>query len=177
MKTISLPHIHYSKIVWHLQSWQAALIFSAVAVLFYNPNFFSAVLSVEYISFWQKLAMLVEQGVLLWLATYLVFSWLIIPWLAKPLFIILFFGAALTDYFMSTYGIVIHAAMIQNLVETDTAEVMDLVSARLVLYLLILGLVPALLISRIQISYLSLPRELWSRIKITGLVLLLVALS
>ena len=175
MKTISLPHIQYSKIVWHLQSWQVALVFSCIAVLFYNLNFFSAVLSVEYPSVWQKSVMLVEQGLLLWLATYLVFSWLIIPWLAKPLFIILFIGAAVTDYFMSTYGIVIHAAMIQNVVETDTAEAMDLLSARLVLYLLVLGLVPALLIARIQISYSSLPRELWSRIKITGLVLLLVA--
>ncbi len=175
MKIISLPHIAYSKIVWHLTSLQAVLVFSLVAVLFYNLNFFSAIFSVEYTSSWQKWKILIEQGVLLWLATFMVFSWLTIPWIAKPLFIILFIGAAITDYFMSTYGVVIHAAMIQNLVETDTAEVADLISPRLFLYILVLGLIPALLISRIQIRYSSLLCELWLRIKITGLVLVLVA--
>ncbi|WP_045837338.1 phosphoethanolamine transferase [Hyphomicrobium sp. 99] len=68
---------------------------------------------------------------------------------ARPLlrFVVLLFlpVAAAATYFMSEYGIVIDAQMVRNVFETDTREANDLITLKLVAYVVLLGLVPAIL--------------------------------
>ncbi len=80
----------------------------------------------------------------------LLFSFLAWPWLRKPLFAFLLFASAACSYFMLNYRVVIDRGMMQNLFETDSAEFFSYLSPSLLLYLLVLGILPALLILRVR---------------------------
>ncbi len=64
-------------------------------------------------------------------------------WLLKPVLTLCILSAASGAYFMWSYGIVIDANMIVNVVQTDPREAADLLNWRLLLSLILLGLLPA----------------------------------
>jgi len=158
-----------------------AAIWSLVTVLFYNQSFFIAVfysfssLNIKNIFF------VVELAIVLFALNFIFFLLLIIPWVNRFLFSIIFICAAFAHYFMSTYGIVIHQTMIQNVFETDAAEVSGLVSFSLLGDLFFLGVLPSFFILRTKIIYRSFFGELWVRTRavLAGLVvvILLVVVS
>ena len=59
---------------------------------------------------------------------------------------------AIAIYFVSTYGAFLDKAMMGNVANTQMAEVAEYVGAELVLYFLVLGVVPAVFLSRIKIT-------------------------
>ncbi|MDO9618536.1 MAG: DUF1705 domain-containing protein [Pseudomonas sp.] len=61
---------------------------------------------------------------------------------------------------MNSYGIVIDYNMLTNMLQTDVAEATELFNGRLLLWLLLLGVLPALLISRMPTRPLTWRREL-----------------
>lgn len=63
---------------------------------------------------------------------------------------LLFVVAALASYSADTYGVAIDKEMIRNLFETDRREVAALLNLRFWLYVLFLGVVPALLVWRVK---------------------------
>ncbi|MDP1542322.1 MAG: phosphoethanolamine--lipid A transferase [Polycyclovorans sp.] len=67
--------------------------------------------------------------------------------LAKPLLIGVMLIAGTAAAFTQQYGVLLDRVMIQNVFETDPAEVRDLLSAHLLLLWAALGLLPALLIA------------------------------
>lgn len=69
----------------------------------------------------------------------------------KPLLMLLFPAAALAAYFMDSYNIVIDSQMIGNILQTNVSEASDLFSARLLLYLGFLGVLPAAVIYRLPL--------------------------
>lgn len=87
--------------------------------------------------------------------------------LFKPVVIALLLLSSLTAYFMSQYGIVVDASMVQNVVETDVREAGELFSWKLVQSVLLLGVIPSWLIWRLPVRYGSLRREVLVN---TGLV-------
>jgi len=58
--------------------------------------------------------------------------------------------SAAVGYFANFYGMVLDHSMLSNIVQTHTAEVLDLMSWRLWVWLLIFGVLPALLIARVR---------------------------
>lgn len=68
----------------------------------------------------------------------------------------LFLVAALGSYFASAYGAVMNQDMLRNVIETDPAEVGGLLSFDLYAHVLMLGVVPAVLVWRIE-----LPSSTW----------------
>lgn len=89
----------------------------------------------------------------------------------KPLAVVLVLVAAISGYFMDTYDTIIDDGMLRNVLRTDAAEVADLLSVRLALYLVLLGLLPAALIWRTKIVAGPLRTELRARAKLLGLTL------
>ncbi len=82
-------------------------------------------------------------------------------------------------YFSSTFGIAVDKVMIRNLVETDRQEAFQLMSANLILFIALRGLLPALLLSRLRVRYRTLPRELVAKLLVllgTFAVIAMVAL-
>lgn len=60
--------------------------------------------------------------------------------------------AAACAYFVDNFGIGIDRDMVRNVMETDTTEALGLFSARLVIYILVFGVVPAWLLWKIPLS-------------------------
>lgn len=64
-------------------------------------------------------------------------------WLLKPVLTVFLLSAASGAYFMWSYGIVIDATMIVNVMQTDPREAADLLNWRLLLTLAVLGILPS----------------------------------
>lgn len=92
----------------------------------------------------------------------------------KPILMLLFPLAALASYFMNNYNVIIDTAMLQNSLMTDSREVADLLSVRLVLYVLLLGVLPAYLVYRMPIRCSSTSKEIIGRIKFLAVLLVVI---
>lgn len=92
----------------------------------------------------------------------------------KPILMLLFPAAALASYFMNSYNVIIDSAMIQNSVMTDSREVYDLISLRLVLYVAVLGLLPAYLVYAIPVSCKAPTKEILGRVKFLAVMFALI---
>jgi len=91
----------------------------------------------------------------------------------KPVVIVLLMLSSMTAYFMSQYGIVIDASMVQNVVETDVREAGELFSWKMVQSVVLFGLIPSWLVWRLPVRYGSLRREVLVNIGLVAGSLLL----
>ena len=96
----------------------------------------------------------------------LVLSLLCFRYTIKPVLILLFPVSSMAAYFMDTYNIIIDETMIQNILNTDMAESLDLLSLKLILYVLFTGVLPAFFVYRSRIVFRSRWQANWSRIKL-----------
>ncbi len=92
--------------------------------------------------------------------------------LLKPLLTILLIAASVAAYFMDSYGTMIDMDMIRNTLETNVAEARELFSGRLLLYLLLLGILPSILVWRVDLAPIRGWRALWLRLRLLVLALL-----
>ncbi len=84
--------------------------------------------------------------------------------LSRPFTIVVFVAAALVSYFSSEYGIVVNKSMIRNALEASSDEVFELLNLKMALYMLVYGLVPAIIIMAIPIQRLPIRQELPRRV-------------
>jgi len=81
----------------------------------------------------------------------IIFSVLNIPYVRKPLLILLTMGCAGATYFMYTYGAVIDQNMIVNVFETNSQEATALVTPQMLLWIAVAGLVPSVVLALTRI--------------------------
>ncbi len=81
---------------------------------------------------------------------------------------------AAASYFMSQYGVVIDANMVRNVFETDTREAGDLVTPELVIYVGLLGVLPAILFCLIPWTPRTLRDEAVAKLKFASVALALL---
>lgn len=84
--------------------------------------------------------------------------------LAKPLLALVVVLAALASYFVLAYGVLIDKTMIRNVFETDAVESAELVNAKLLAYVALLGVLPAIVVLRWPLLRLSWRREALQRV-------------
>ena len=107
--------------------------------------------------------------VLIFTALYLIFNLVLVPYLAKPILILLLIISSATNYFMFEYGVFIDSGMIRNVFETNTREAFDLMTLRFILWVTIGGVLPAICLTITRIDYQSFRTECKSRLlAITG---------
>ena len=94
--------------------------------------------------------------------------------LFKPLLMLILVVAAVVRFFMDTYGVVIDASMIQNLMETDFNEATELFNLKLFLHIFFLGVLPAVWVYRTEIQYRPFLSEVLRRLLIIGIAALLL---
>lgn len=87
--------------------------------------------------------------------------------LLKPVLIALFMVSAGVAYFVNEYGVMIDAGMFRNVAETNVTEVQGLLSYKLVLYIVCLGMLPSLLLWKTPINFRRWPRELVSKVLVS----------
>lgn len=78
--------------------------------------------------------------------------------IAKPILIALLITAAICGYFTDAYGTIFDSNMLINSLETDQAEAMGLFAPSMVIQVLLLGVLPAFIISKIRLK-----RFTWQR--------------
>ncbi|GAB0084925.1 hypothetical protein TOC8172_46380 [Pseudomonas syringae] len=81
----------------------------------------------------------------------------------KPILTVLFVLSAAVSYFMDQYGVLIDVGMFRNVAETNITEAQGLLSLKLLVYLVLLGIVPSIVLWKTPINYRRWPRELLSK--------------
>lgn len=94
---------------------------------------------------------------------------------ARPVMVIFILLNAFCLYFMQEYNIAIDKIVLLNALQTDSAEAGDLLNLRLAFYLLVGGIIPALVIAKTEIRFFPFRAELGQHAAIILVALLLVA--
>jgi lipid A ethanolaminephosphotransferase len=92
----------------------------------------------------------------------------------KPVLITLLLLSSLAAYFMDSYGVIISDDMLRNVAHTNTAEALDLFNLKLLVYLGLMGIAPAIAVSRMPVQWRGWRQETASRLKLLGITLALV---
>ncbi len=133
-------------------------------VLFYNFSFFSNVLKVYKFDGFNIIYIISLSIVLYYLIVFLL-NLINTKYTLKPILIFLFIASSLAAYTMDTFNVVINDIMIQNIMETDSGEVSDLVTVKAIIYLVVLGILPSILLMLAKVEYSEFKKELFLRIK------------
>lgn len=72
--------------------------------------------------------------------------------LGKLVLVVMLLLSACVSYFMSNYGVMIDYSMLINAMQTDRREVFDLLGPGLAFWVLLVGVVPAIVVSRIPLA-------------------------
>ncbi|MDD0967463.1 MULTISPECIES: phosphoethanolamine transferase [Pseudomonas] len=110
------------------------------------------------------IAMRIAFGVMIFAAYNIVLTLLAFRPVLKPVLTLLFMVSAGVAYFMSQYGVMIDAGMFRNFAETNATEVRDLLSLKLLAYIVFLGVLPSWLLWKVPVNYRSWHRELLSKV-------------
>jgi lipid A ethanolaminephosphotransferase len=110
------------------------------------------------------IVMRVAFGVMIFAAFNIVLTLLAFRPVLKPLLTLLFMVSASVAYFMSQYGVLIDTGMLRNFAETNATEVRDLLSLKLFVYIVLLGVLPSWLLWKAPINYRRWHRELLSKV-------------
>lgn len=130
------------------------LIASFVNFLFFHYPFFKYVFTLlDYTSFSGitlivslVIAMLVVNAFVLYLIFFLS------RFVGKMILVFFFIVNAIAVYFVNTYQVIIDITMIGNILNTNYDEASSFFSFKLIVYLVVLGLIPAFFISKVEIS-------------------------
>lgn len=157
------------------QTSQIRLIFLSCTafIVFYNFKFFKE-LFITYGLSAQNAVYFIATAILLFVLMVFVFALLSSKYTIKPLFILLFIISSFAAYFMDTYKVIIDSDMIRNATQTDFSESFDLISFKMFLYLILLGLLPAFLVFRTKIIYKPFKQEIISKLKVLGSCLIII---
>ena len=136
-----------------------------------NVGFFEQVLDVYPFS--KNVGFILSITGLLFGLMWLVLQLLCYRPIAKPVLIALLITAAVCGYFTDAYGTIFDTNMLINSLETDQAEAMGLFAPSMVIRVLLLGVLPAFIISKIRLK-----RSTWQRsiLQKTATLILSVAL-
>ncbi|MDX2374270.1 phosphoethanolamine--lipid A transferase [Psychrobacter sp. PP-21] len=115
-----------------------------------NTGFFEQVLNVY--PFIKNIGFILSITGVLFGLMWLVLQLLCYRQIAKPVLITLLITAAICGYFTDAYGTIFDTNMLINSMETDQAEAMGLFTPSLVIRVLILGVLPAFIISKIRLK-------------------------
>ncbi|NQZ33637.1 MAG: phosphoethanolamine--lipid A transferase [Oceanospirillaceae bacterium] len=137
----------------NLSSFYFNLLLSLTLAVFYNNALWKLLFAESIRPFWKTALFNLSFLVFLTAVLTLFLSLMTVKYLHKPLAIALLTSAAFASYFMNAYGIVYDVTMIQNTVETDTKEVLDMLSPALYWHILFYALLPSVFVLKIKISY------------------------
>ncbi len=136
---------------------------SVLLTTFYNYSFWGNVFAVY--PWKENWYYLVSLYILLISITALLFTLISSKYTTKFFLILIFISSSFAGYFMNAYGVIIDDHMIQNALETNSAETADLLTWKLFGYFIFLGLLPSLFVYTTKIEYKSFKSELLTKLK------------
>jgi lipid A ethanolaminephosphotransferase len=148
----------------------SALLILAVAVfvaLFANAAFFASVASVYGVSA-KSAPFIVSLFCFITSIFVLILSAVCHRTVVKPMLIVFLLLSSVIAYFANTYGTIFDYRMIGNVLETNSGEARDLLNVSLLLYILLLGVLPSLLVYFVPLRRPGWKAEAISRLKLAG---------
>jgi len=139
-------------------------------VIFANGAFFKHVSDVYPLA-GGNIFFVLSLGIVLLSVTVIVLTLLTGRHTLKPVLITLLLITSQVAYFMDLYDVVIDSHMIQNLLETNIKESADLLSFKQVIYFVLLGLIPSLIVYRIKIARMTFKETLIDKAKVIAIAL------
>lgn len=136
-----------------LRSEYLVLFFSILLMLGYNQSLWQGLIKTHSEFSLHNVLFLASCAVFLTALFNIIFTLLAVKKLLKPVLIITVICSSLASFFMDSYGVMIDASMLQNVVETDSSEAFELFNSAFVFHLMLWGIVPALIIYKIDIQH------------------------
>lgn len=147
-------------------------ILSAYFLVLMNISFWRFVFTHISISGFTDGVFLLSLPVLVFTIIYAAFCILLLPYVGKPLMVLLLVVSAAVNYLTYQFGVFIDADMIRNTFETNPGEVKDLITLRSVSWLVLLGILPSFILCRVKIIFKPFLKELTGRLSRVGILLL-----
>src|SRR5574343_1226651 len=147
------------KLFQPLRAEWIALITALLLVVFFNVPFWGRLYAIVSPLDGHGVKMLGLAFRLLTAFFSLLLQLLVWPWLGKPLLTVLLLTTAGVTYFMSQYGVLIDMNMVRNAMQTDGAEVRDLITVKMLLTILLLGGLPSWWLWKAPLSFRPALRE------------------
>lgn len=157
---------------------QFALLMSFFNLIFYHLPFYRFVFNnLDYKSF-NSIIIIISLMVLMLVANAFVFYLIIFLFriVGKVLLALFFLLNAIAVYFVNTYGVIVDETMIGNVLNTNYGEASSFFSLKMVLYIVVLGIIPAIYIIKVKIINVTLKRFLIT-FSLTLLFMILVAFA
>lgn len=148
----------------------AVIAVALLLVFFANGAFFKHVGEIYPLA-GGNLFFVISLGIVLFSVTVILLSLLSGRYTLKPILIIVLLVTSMVAYFMDAYDVVIDSHMIQNLLETNIKESADLLSLKQVLYFVLLGVIPSVIVYRLKIVSMTFTETLIDKAKVIGIAL------
>ena len=150
---------------------QLALVMSVYFVLITNIALFIKVIQLYNDTTISKIIFLFTLVSILVLFYSFVFSIFCIKYISKMIFSILLLFNSSAFYFVLNYGIFIDKYMVINVFHTNTKETIELVNISSLIYILVFGIIPTIVLLRSKINYENNYKSVIKRYLITVLLL------
>ncbi len=138
---------------WSLSSTWFLLICAAYLSLPLNLSLWRYIAASLDMNSFSAIAFAISYPILIVSVVCLLLNCLALPYIAKPLLVTLILVSSAANYWMYQYGIYIDSDMVRNVFETNTREAFDLVTFKLLCWLLVTGVLPAVLVVMTRILY------------------------
>jgi len=134
------PSIHFITFIIILSSFYALVLNYPIISLFYD-------LAVD-----SNLFLAFSGPFLLFFCFLIIFSLISIPYIFKPFLVFLTIGSSLAMYATLKYNVMFDNDMIENIFETSTSEATRYLNTNVILYFIMTGIIPSLLIILVKIK-------------------------
>ncbi|SUB82646.1 Phosphoethanolamine transferase eptA [Pragia fontium] len=145
-----------------------------------NTRFFAHAWNIVNINSFHSFMFSASMPVLLFCCLNIIFTLLLLPYIRKPVAIVLILTGAAINYFMYSFNTVIDQNMTQNALETNAHEALDLLSFKMVIWFTLLGIIPSIAVALTKIKT---TKSIWHFVWLKGvniivstLIIILIAL-
>ena len=95
--------------------------------------------------------------------------------IAKPFYVFAILAAAAASYFTDTFGTIVNANMIENVLATNSGESGEFFTRGLLIHMLVFGVVPSLIVLWLRVDYGSFAVRFRRNLGVSALMLLIAA--
>lgn len=153
------------------------VVVAAYLVIALNARFWGIVFASPGLAGMHGAKVIVAVAAALFALTLLMLLPLNLRWTFRPGLAVVLLLSAATAFFICDYGAVIDRHALASVYATDAREAGEWLSLRMLLFIAGFGALPAAMLWWVRIDWRSVPRELWSRMKLGALAFALLAVA
>ncbi len=150
----------FNRDVFKISARSVAVLVAVAFVLIYNYKIWSIYFSARSIDSLSSVSELITFILFVFFLMLAIFSLFSFKRIQKPALIFIFISSSIAMYFSNSLNVYFDADMLANIFETDYREARELIVRPLIIYLLLLGLLPSVLIMMAKIEYLPFRKQM-----------------